>query len=603
MMLFEPELRVAVEEAMQHLYNIQVDPSDIAINETRKDFEGDITVVVFNLAKLARKRPDELGKELGNSLLEHCGEVSGFNVVNGFLNVVIKTEAWLNVYTESANDSHFGYVEVAPNMNSHPVIVEYSSPNTNKPLHLGHIRNNLIGYSVARLLKATGNPVKTVSLINDRGIHICKSMLAWMKSANGESPESSGMKGDHLVGKYYVEFDKLYKTEIAGLREKGLTEEDAARQAPVMLEAQALLVKWEANDPDTVALWEKMNSWVYKGFDSTYKMLGVAFDKLYYESEMYLVGKQKVEEGLAKGVFYKKDDGSIWVDLTEDGLDHKLLLRGDGTSVYITSDIGTAILRYEESKFSRLLYVVGNEQDYHFKVLRVIMKKLGYDWWQDLHHLAYAMVDLPSGKMKSREGTVVDADDLMEEMIAEAKKITIELGKIEDFESKEAEALYKMIGLGALKYYILKVDPGKRMLFNPAESIDFNGHTGPFIQYTYARIRSVLRKGEKQKELSEYLHFNPVHYSGSNVKERELIKLVLNYPYVLADAAENFSPAVVANYAYEVAKLFNQFYHENAIIDIDNIETSKFRMHISHQCARVIKMALGLLGIDVPERM
>ncbi len=602
-MLFELELRAATEKAMQELYDITVSPDDIAINETRKDFEGDLTVVVFNLAKLTRQSPDALGKNVGDWLQEHCGEVLSYNVVKGFLNVVVKTEAWQNVYSEASLDKTLGRVSINANVSKHPVLVEYSSPNTNKPLHLGHVRNNFLGYAIAEILNATGNPVRKVNLINDRGIHICKSMLAWMKNGNGETPESTGIKGDHLVGKYYVEFDKLYKAEIVQLMESGIAEDVAKKTAPSIIEAQDLLLKWESHDAATVQLWETMNSWVYKGFDATYKMMGVSFDKFYYESETYLLGKGIVLEGLEKSVFYKKEDGSVWIDLTEEGLDQKLLIRADGTSVYITQDLGTAKMRYEETKFTKLIYVVGNEQEYHFKVLRAIMKRLGYDWWNELQHLSYAMVDLPSGKMKSREGTVVDADDLMQEMIDDAKKITQELGKIDDFESEEANALYHMIGMGALKYFILKIDPEKRMMFNPADSIDFNGNTGPFIQYTYARIRSVIRKGVQYKNLTGYESFNTVTYKSINRKEKDLMKIILDYPFQLGDAAEKLSPAIIANYVYELAKAFNQFYHENAIVDESQTDTSMFRMHLSNQCARIIKMAFALLGIQVPERM
>ena len=602
-MLFAPEIKLAVAEAMLNLYKLNIDTSQILLQPTRKEFEGDITIVVFNLAKQAGKSPDAVGDEIGEFLTEHCGEVEKYNVVKGFLNVVVKTEAWLSLFSDVCTDKGFGYTVADSSFIHSPVLVEYSSPNTNKPLHLGHVRNNLIGYAVAEILKATGNHVKKVNLVNDRGIHICKSMLAWMKKGNGETPKSSGMKGDHLVGKYYVEFDKLYKAEINNLMNGGMPEEEAKKKAPVIIEAQELLQKWEANDTETVALWTMMNSWVYEGFEASYKLLGVDFDKTYYESQTYLLGKEIVKEGLEKNVFYKKEDGSVWIDLTEDGLDHKLLLRGDGTSVYITQDLGTAKTRHDETHFSKLIYVVGNEQEYHFKVLRAAMKKLGYSWWDGLHHLSYAMVDLPSGKMKSREGTVVDADDLMEEMIAEAKRITMELGKIEDFNSKEAEELYKTIGMGALKYFILKVDPEKRMLFNPAESIDFNGHTGPFIQYTYARIRSLLRKGEQIPDLKNFKDFDPTDYKSTETGEKELMKVMLRYPEVLAEAAERYSPALIANYAYELAKAFNGFYHEYAVVDVGNKESTLYRLLLSHQAAAIIKKSMSLLGITVPERM
>ena len=562
-----------------------------------------ILLLIFNLSKQAGKSPEVVGNELGGYLTAHCAEVEKYSVVKGFLNVVIPTDAWLSLFSDLTTDKQFGHVLADSSFIHAPVLVEYSSPNTNKPLHLGHIRNNLIGYAVAELLKATGNHVKKVNLVNDRGIHICKSMLAWLKKGNGETPQSSGIKGDHLVGKYYVEFDKLYKAEIEILVKSGISEEEAKKKAPMIVEAQVMLQKWEANDADTVNLWKKMNGWVYEGFDVTYKMMGVDFDKKYYESETYLLGKEIVKEGLEKNVFYKKEDGSVWVDLTEEGLDQKLLLRGDGTSVYITQDLGTAKMRHDETHFSKLIFVVGNEQDYHFKVLRAVMKKLGYAWWDGLHHLSYAMVDLPGGKMKSREGTVVDADDLMQEMISEAKKITKELGKIEEFESAEAEELYKTIGLGALKYFILKVDPEKRMLFNPAESIDFNGHTGPFIQYTYARIRSLIRKGEQTADFKIYIDYDPVQYKFTEDRERDLIKVMLRYTETLGEAAERYSPALIANYVYEIAKAFNSFYHEQAIVDLQQRESSLFRLLLSHHTASIIKQSMALLGINVPERM
>lgn len=602
-MLFERELRVGVVRAFQQLYAVELPPGDVSIQATRKEFAGDLTVVVFNLAKLASKNPEAVGQELGAWLVQHEAEVSAFNVVKGFLNVSVKENAWLRIYSEAITDTGYFVCKPDRSLDAHPVLVEYSSPNTNKPLHLGHIRNNLLGYSVAQILAATGNPVKKVNLINDRGIHICKSMLAWIKTGNGETPESSGLKGDHLVGKYYVAFDRLYREEMERLKSEGMSEEDAKKKAPVMLEAQEMLRKWEEGDADVLALWKKMNGWVYDGFDVTYKLLGVDFDKFYYESNTYLLGKEIVEEGLAKKVFFRKEDHSVWVDLTDEGLDQKLLLRGDGTSVYITQDLGTAKQRYEETRFSRLIYVVGNEQDYHFKVLKLILKKLGYDWWNDLYHLSYNMVDLPSGKMKSREGTVVDADDLMSEMISEAEKITKELGKIEDFDSQEARELYQMIGLGALKYFILKVDPEKRMLFNPEESIDFNGNTGPFIQYSYARIKSVLRKGVQYPEFKNYASVPVAEYDQLHDKERELIKIILRYPYVLGEAAERLSPAVMANYAYELAKSYNQFYHECPIVDPAEVKVTIFRLNLCLMTSEVIRRSLALLGMNVPEKM
>lgn len=602
-MVFEREIREAVSSAFTQCFATAIQAEDVLLQPTRKDFEGDITLVTFNLAKMAGKSPDAVGQLLGEYLTLHEQRLAAFNVVKGFLNLVLKPEAWLMVYEQAMADKSYWSSASTDASAAHPVLVEYSSPNTNKPLHLGHIRNILLGYSTAEILKATGNPVRKVNLINDRGIHICKSMLAWQKSGNGETPDSSGIKGDHLVGKYYVEFDRLYRKECEELVAAGHNAEEAKKLAPVMLEAQEMLRKWEAGDEAVVSLWKEMNAWVYAGFDVTYTMLGVDFDQFYYESEMYLLGKQIVQDGLDKGVFYRKEDGSVWVDLTDEGLDEKLLLRGDGTSVYITQDLGTARKRYEETRFSRLIYVVGNEQDYHFKVLKLILKKMGYAWWDSLHHLSYNMVDLPSGKMKSREGTVVDADELIAEMVAEAEKITRELGKIDDFSGDEARELYRMIGLGALKYFILKVDPEKRMLFNPEESIDFNGNTGPFIQYTYARIQSVLRKGEQYPELQAGDTFKPSAYGHLSAKEKELVKQVLKYPYMLSEAAERFSPALVANYVYDLAKLYNQFYHDCPIVDLAEREVSRFRLHLCRAAAGVISRSLALLGIAVPSRM
>lgn len=597
-MLFEDSLKEAVAVALHKLYGAVILPSEVSINSTRKDFEGDLTVVVFNLAKAARMSPDALGNALGEELLNSFDKVNAFNVVKGFLNLSFKNENWLSELNAFASNNYPVSVADA----SKKLVVEYSSPNTNKPLHLGHLRNNFLGYSVAEILKACSYSVSKVNLVNDRGIHICKSMYAWQQLGNGETPASSGMKGDHLVGKYYVEFDKLYKAQISDLVANGQSEEDAKKNAPAMIAAQEMLRLWEAGDESTVALWKTMNGWVYDGFEKTYQTMGVDFDKFYYESETYLLGKNIVQEGLAKGVFYQKDDGSVWVDLTNDGLDHKLVLRGDGTSVYLTQDLGTAQLRYNEFHFDKLIYVVGNEQDYHFKVLKLVMQKMGYDWWNNLHHLSYNMVDLPSGKMKSREGTVVDADDLMQEMMDEAEKITRELGKIEDFDSEEAANLYKAIGMGALKYYILKVDPEKRMLFNPAESIDFNGNTGPFIQYTYARIQSVVRKGNSIEELKDN-QFDMANYSSMNDKEKMVVKSILDYPFSLQTAAEKYAPSVIANYVYELAKNYNHFYHENPIVDKAQLETTAFRIYLSKVTGDIVKKSLLLLGIQVPERM
>ncbi len=602
-MLFITEIKNGVADALLNRFKIKIDYDQIILQPTRKDFEGDITVVLFNLAKTASTSPENLGNEIGEFLTEHCAAVDRYNVVKGFLNVVVTNKAWLNIFYEESGDEHFGKVKLDNPQANAPVMVEYSSPNTNKPLHLGHTRTILIGHSISEILKAAGHKVIKVCLVNDRGIHICKSMLAWQKLANGSTPESTGIKGDHFVGKYYVEFDKLYKEEIAQLIQQGLSEDEAKKKAPSILEAQQMLLKWEANDPETIQLWQTMNSWVYAGFAESYNLIGVSFDKLDYESQTYILGKQIVDQGLKKGVFYQKEDGSVWVDLTEEGLDQKLLLRADGTSVYITQDLGTMQQRYKESPFSSLIYVVGNEQEYHFKVLRAIAKKLSIPYWENLFHLSYGMIDLPSGKMKSREGTVVDADELISEMISEAKRITKELGKIDDFESAEAEALYKTIALGALKYFILKVDPEKRMLFNPSESIDFNGNTGPFIQYTYARIRSVLRKANQIASLKIYPQFDTHTYLKLLAKEKDLIKVILEYPGVVDLASEKLSPSIIANHIYELAKTFNQFYHEHSVIDESQIDTSLFRLSIANQTARVIKAGMLLLGIEVPERM
>lgn len=594
-MLFEQVLREKAAEAITEVFGFSISPANLVINPTRKEFEGDLTLVVFGIAKQAGKSPDQVGQELGNKLKASEPLIDSFNYIKGFLNISFLKSAWLQEFSREEMP--------AREKGKGKILVEYSSPNTNKPLHLGHVRNNLLGYSVAKLLEAAGNEVEKVNLVNDRGIHICKSMLAWQKSGKDESPESSGMKGDHLVGKYYVEFDRLYKAEIEMLKQQGLTDEDAKKKAPVMIEAQEMLRKWEENDPAVIGLWKKMNGWVYKGFEETYRMMGVDFDRTYYESETYLTGKTIVSEGLDKGVFYKKADGSVWVDLHDEGLDEKLLLRADGTSVYITQDLGTAKQRFEETSFSRLIYVVGNEQDYHFKVLKLILKKMGFEWWNRLHHLNYAMVDLPSGKMKSREGTVVDADDLMNEMITEAERITSELGKTGDLQGEKARELFHMIGMGALKYFILKVDPEKRMLFNPKESIDFNGNTGPFIQYTHARIRSVLRKGAGIKGMEQPGPDDvPSDYIPES-KEHELIRMILAFPDHLQDAAHRYSPAVIANYSYELAKLYNQFYQILPIVDEEQPERTRFRLFLSLRCAETIRKSMKLLGIGVPERM
>ena len=582
-----------IEKAVSALFEITIDK--VEFQATRREFEGDITMVIFPLLKLIKSNPVDLGNKIGNYLVENVPEVEKFNVVSGFLNIVIADKHYLDFFAEIKDKENFGFV--SPNENDKATLVEYSSPNTNKPLHLGHVRNNLLGYSVAEIIKASGKKVYKTQIINDRGIHICKSMLAWEKFGNNETPETSGLKGDKLVGKYYVEFDKAYKTQINELVAEGKTEEEAKKQAPIILEAQEMLQKWEAGDENVKALWSKMNGWVYDGFATTYKNLGVDFDSYYYESNTYLLGKDVVEQGLASGVFYKKPDGSVWIDLTEDGLDEKLVLRSDGTSVYMTQDIGTAIQRVKDlPDVGGMVYTVGNEQDYHFKVLFLILKKLGFDWAQNLFHLSYGMVDLPSGKMKSREGTVVDADDLMNEMSETAKSISEELGKLDHYSAEEKAKLYKTIGMGALKYYILKVDPKKRILFNPEESVDFAGNTGPFIQYTYARIQSIIRKAD--------FDYSKVSTTISlHEKEKELLKQLEMFPEVIQNAAQNFSPALIANYTYDLVKEYNSFYQAVPILGSDNLEEKIFRVQLSKKVADVIESAFKLLGIEVPERM
>jgi arginyl-tRNA synthetase len=598
-MQFEPIIQSAIADALKNLYNHSVSPPDILLGETKKDFEGDITFVVFPYIKASKKSPEHTANDIGNYLKTNNDLVFSFNVVKGFLNLVIAESFWRIFFKESSKDI-LSFINQPSTTNNQQLMVEYSSPNTNKPLHLGHIRNNLLGYSVAELLKAAGNKVVKTNLVNDRGIHICKSMLAWKKYGNGETPQSSGIKGDHLVGKYYVEFDKRLKEEVEHLVQKGMSKEEAEKKASLNKEVQEMLRKWEAGDKETLDLWNIMNGWVYAGFGETYKKLGVDFDKIYYESKTYLFGKKIVEEGLGKNVFYKKEDGSVWVNLTDVGLDEKVLLRSDGTSVYMTQDLGTAQLRFDEyPQLQKLIYVVGNEQEYHFKVLKEIFKKLGRPWAEGLYHLSYGMVDLPSGKMKSREGTVVDADDLIKEINDEAERTTKELGKLDDFNSEEAKHLYHVIAMGALKYFILKVDPKKRMLFNPSESIDLNGNTGPFIQYTYARIQSVWRK--KLKAGSRFTAYSePVKISK---EEKDLIKTIYKYPAIISEAAATLSPALVANYAYEIARSFNHFYHNHIIIDEANPVASTFRWQLSGLTAAIIKKCMGLLGIEVPERM
>ncbi len=581
----------AAKDGIKSIYKIEIEK--IEFQETRKDFEGDITIVVFPLLKFIKGNPAQIAETIGLYLQEHSDIVEGFNVVKGFLNLVISDAYYISYFNSITDFNKYGSVQEKDGA----IMVEYSSPNTNKPLHLGHIRNNLLGYAVAEILAASGKKVYKTQIINDRGIHICKSMVAWQKFGEGATPESTGLKGDKLVGNYYVKFDKEYKKEIQVLIEKGSTEEEAKKQAPILMEAQEMLRNWEAGDKETVALWSKMNAWVYKGFDESYKALGVNFDTNYYESNTYLLGKEFVADGLKQNIFYKKEDGSVWIDLTEDGLDEKIVLRADGTAVYMTQDIGTAIQRIKDfPDIDGLVYTVGNEQDYHFKVLFLILKKMGFDWAQNLHHLSYGMVDLPEGKMKSREGTVVDADDLMKEMTKTAGEISQELGKLEGYSKDEKESLYNIIGLGALKYYILKVDPKKRILFDPKESIDFNGNTGPFIQYTYARIQSILRKAEFNDK--QDIKVNNLH-----PKEKELIKLVQSYPEIIQNAAQNLSPALIANFTYELVKSYNSFYQSVPIFGADNANEKSLRIQLSYGVSSVIKSSFRLLGIEVPGRM
>lgn len=595
-MILEKQIAIALQNALKQLYNIDIKTDPALVQPTRKGFTGDLTVVVFPWVKVARKSPDALGAEIGQQLLENLDCIQDFNVVKGYLNLQIKEDFWLQLLEQESDNEGYGRLETCDEA---PVLIEYSSPNTNKPLHLGHIRNNLLGHSVSQILKACGHPVVQVNLVNDRGIHICKSMLAWLKYGNGETPESSGMKGDHLVGKYYVVFDQHYKQEQKELVEQGLTEDEAKDKAPLILEAREMLRKWEAGDPEVRELWATMNGWVYAGFDQTYDRLGIHFDKTYYESQTYLLGKSLVQEGLDKGAFYKHEDGSVRVDLTDEGLDEKVLLRKDGTSVYMTQDLGTAQLRYEEFHPQKMIYVVGNEQNYHFDVLKLVLsKKLEKPFGDFIYHLSYGMVELPSGKMKSREGTVVDADDLMDAMYEEAKKSTEALGKFQ-FTPEEADKLYEMIGLGALKYFILKVDPTKNMLFNPAESIDFNGNTAPFIQYTHARIRSMLRKGvENGIDLNAKLP-----QLSLNEEEKTLINLLYQYPKSVSVAGDNFSPALIANYCYDLAKQFNHFYQDTPIFKEEDAAKRLLRLKLSRWVSLVLRSGMALLGIEVPEKM
>ena len=578
------------------IYQTEVPAADFQIQKTRKDFEGDITLVVFPFLRITKKSPEQSAEEIGEYLVNNGSLVDSYNVIKGFLNLVVEGSYWEKEVLEILGNEQFGTQTAAENAPLY--MIEYSSPNTNKPLHLGHIRNNLIGSSLSAIMEANGKRVKKVNLVNDRGIHICKSMLAWKRWGNGATPESSGKKGDHLVGDYYVRFDQEYKKEVKELITRGMPEKIAIKEAGLMKEAQEMLRRWEARDRETLELWESMNSWVYKGFDETYERLGVSFDQIYYESETYKLGKAIILEGLEKGILYRKEDGSVWADLTDEGLDQKLLLRSDGTSVYMTQDIGTAEQRFSEHDIDTHIYVVGNEQEYHFQVLALILKKLGYDWAERLLHLSYGMVELPEGKMKSREGTVVDADDLMDEMISTAREMSEELGKMEGYSEYEKEDIVNTIGLGALKYFILKVDPKKNMTFDPVESVDFNGNTGPFIQYTHARIRSVLNKAaESGIEVSSEPGY-PM-----NQKEKELAKMITRFPEVVKLAGDEMNPAVIANYCYELAREFNQFYHDFSILKADTIEEKRFRLLISELVCRVIAKGMGLLGINVPERM
>ena len=602
--MIEYELQQSVSNALKQLYNHDVAPENIVLQKTKKEFEGDFTVVVFPYVKAAKKSPEAVANELGEYVKANLANIESYNVIKGFLNFVVKTEYWLSFVKDNVCKSDFGYASA--NISSSPIVIEYSSPNTNKPLHLGHIRNNLLGWSVAKLLQAAGNNVKKVNLVNDRGIHICKSMLAWKLYGNGETPQSSGMKGDHLVGKYYVLFDKHYKDEVKQIAaQKNIAEDEAAKESPLMLEAQDMLRRWEAKDPEIVELWTKMNGWVYEGFDATYKKMGIDFDKIYYESNTYLLGKELVTKGLEKGVLFRKEDGSVWADLTDKGLDQKLLLRKDGTSVYMTQDLGTALLRHNDFDAKQLIYVVGNEQDYHFNVLKIILERLGFDWAEKIYHLSYGMVELPNGKMKSREGTVVDADDLIEEMIATAEAMSKEHGRNDDLPAEEAKKLYAMLALGALKYFILKVDPKRNMLFNPEESIDFNGNTGPFIQYTHARIRSIIRKAQEQHNLAIDNAQQMIDWTLTDItpKEKEIIKAIYDMPNVILEAANNYSPAMVANYVYDVAKSFNSFYQETPILKETNADNMVFRLYLCKMVSTVVRNSMAVLGIEVPEKM
>ena len=604
-MKIETQIQSSALAAVKELYGQEVPVQMIQLQKTRPDFEGNLTLVTFPLLKTSRKKPEDTGADIGEYLVKNCPAISSYNVVKGFLNLVIAPEAWIGLLNDINADEHYG--EKKATEESPLVMIEYSSPNTNKPLHLGHVRNNLLGWSLAQIMEANGNKVVKTNIVNDRGIHICKSMLAWLKWGNGETPETSGKKGDHLIGDYYVAFDKHYREEVKELVAQGMDEETAKQESPLIKEAHEMLVKWEQNDPEVRGLWAKMNEWVYAGFDETYKMMGVAFDKIYYESNTYLEGKEKVEEGLEKGFFYRRDDNSVWADLTNEGLDEKLLLRSDGTSVYMTQDIGTAKLRFQDFPIDKMIYVVGNEQNYHFQVLSILLDKLGFKWGKDLTHFSYGMVELPNGKMKSREGTVVDADDLMAAMISDARRTSDELGKFNDMTEEEKQEIARVVGLGALKYFILKVDARKNMLFNPEESIDFNGNTGPFIQYTYARIRSILRKAEAQGVKSDTSTSSATELKVKNYvpaeKEVELIQKTSEYGAAVEQAGKDYSPSGIANYCYELTKAFNQFYHDYSILGADTEEEKNFRLVLAKNVAKTIKNGMALLGIEVPERM
>ena len=592
-MNIEALISKAAGEAVKALYGMEATEKMLQLQKTRSEFEGNLTLVVFPFVKAAKKSPEQTAQEIGEYLVNNCPAIEKFNVVKGFLNLCIGDGAWLQLLEVIDKDEHFGTKQAGED--SPLVMIEYSSPNTNKPLHLGHVRNNLLGWSLAQIMEANGNKVVKTNIVNDRGIHICKSMLAWLKYGNGETPESSGKKGDHLIGDYYVAFDKHYREEVKELVAQGMDEEKAKQEAPLIKEAHEMLVKWEQNDPEVRALWEKMNNWVYAGFDETYKKMGVSFDKIYYESQTYLKGKAKVEEGLAKGLFERHEDNSVWADLTNEGLDQKLLLRSDGTSVYMTQDIGTAEMRFQDYPIDKMIYVVGNEQNYHFQVLSILLDRLGFKWGKELVHFSYGMVELPNGKMKSREGTVVDADDLMQLMVEDAYKTSMELGKFDDMTEEERREIARIVGMGALKYFILKVDARKNMLFNPEESIDFNGNTGPFIQYTYARIRSILRKAPSMTSLTSAISLSS--------KEIELIQKMSEFGAAVEQAGKDYSPSGIANYCYELTKVFNQFYHDFSILNEPDEQKKAVRLMLAKNVAKIIKNGMGLLGIEVPERM